>query len=649
MTSTFAPISSSDRQRSEFRYEINALRALAVLSVVGFHFGIPGFAGGFSGVDVFFVISGFLMTSQILDGLKEGRFSYFKFYVSRLRRIFPALLVVCVAALTWGWFFYLPKDFINVSRHAASSVFFVSNIAFDGERGYFDAAAITKSLLHTWSLSVEWQFYIFLPVFLSLAFRFFGKYLPAISIVVFTCAFLFSIYVDATSPGKGFYLLLPRIWEFFSGVVLAHYRNLKITNWQGSALSALGILGILGILASLALIDSSIPWPSAWTLLPISSTVLVIVSGNSGAARGILMNYPLQRIGDISYSLYLWHWPIWVFLNDEIWSGMKDGRFWNIGAGIALSLLMAFLSWRYVEQPVRQAKGWGSNRKVFFASLFSALLVFCFGLAAVVTNGFAERLPFHVKRAAEATFVNTPRDECFRRGDSSKDSPENFCTFGNVEKSSASIVLWGDSHANQYLSAVSDAATELGLAGIIATQSGCSARMVLLASNSCDKFNQEVYEHIISNSSLQTIVLGRIWGDEDSANYSTALIQDLVRKGRRVILLGPLPSPGFDVPDRWAKQQIKLGESINSMSLSVSSQALAFFIQKKLLNELGALIDKGAVVYIDPLSTLCDKDECRLVEGGWSNYRDESHLSHRTSLRFKNNFLLALQKTKNPN
>jgi peptidoglycan/LPS O-acetylase OafA/YrhL len=623
-------------QNSEFRFEINALRALAVLAVMAYHFGFPGFSGGFVGVDVFFVISGFLISFQILDAIGRNTFSFAGFYCSRLRRIFPGLFVVVVVCLVWGWFFDLPKDYININRHAVSALFFVSNVAFDGERGYFDAAAHTKALLHTWSLAIEGQFYLFLPLVLIAVQRFAKRYLDIVITLLLLLSFGCALYVNAMSPGKGFYLLSCRAWEFLVGVMLSVYSTSKLNNPVRNALSVLG----LGLLAfGFFYIDSSISWPSVWTILPVIATSIIIAAGRAGATCKFFELRLLQRVGDISYSLYLWHWPVWVFAN-ALASMSGRGLYWLDRLWmILLSFVLAELSWRYIERPVRVQRQWWSNKRLIFFALTGVLVTFGFGLANVAMNGMPFRLPSYVQRAAEAVFVNTPRDECFRRGDSSKDAPEQFCIFGATNVL-PTLALWGDSHANQYLTAVTDAAVHNSLSGIIATQSACSAKVVKekeTSNSACEKFNREVYQYLATHPSIKTVVLGKWWADLHNEAFFD-LISELVKSGKKVVLVGVLPTPGFDVPERWAKQQISANEPIDSMTVPLSSQSLALAIRAQALSVLSPLLQAGNATYIDPLKHFCDDTACHLVENGESNFRDESHLAHKSSLLFVQDF-----------
>lgn len=300
-----------------FRPDINGLRAWAVIAVVLFHFGVPGFDGGFVGVDVFFVISGYLMTRIIATGLATGRFSLGAFYLARARRIVPALLLVCLAVLGVGWFFLPPFDFSRLGSQVLSAALFISNIRFSREGGYFDVAAHEKLLLHTWSLSVEWQFYLLLPLLLMVVFRLGRgpKWIPATLLLSFTASLLASVLSTPSAPTQAFYLLPTRAWEMVAGGLV----YCLATRVELSALSrrALETLGLALIVASIALFDSNSPWPGWRALVPVLGAALVLWAARVDSVW--TGNWLAQRLGDSSYSIYLWHWPLVVLLGYLGW------------------------------------------------------------------------------------------------------------------------------------------------------------------------------------------------------------------------------------------------------------------------------------------------------------------------------------------
>lgn len=633
-------------QAADFRPDINALRAFAVLAVVAYHYGMPGAQGGFAGVDVFFVISGFLIGSHILAAHQRGHFSFSGFFRARLRRIFPALAVMCAACLLWGWWFVLPYDYLKSTRHVMAALFFLSNLAFTGEQGYFDLAAHAKPLLHTWSLSVEGQFYAVLPVLMALVWRWARQHLRLVLGLLWLASLLWALWAGQTHPADAFYGLLTRAWEFLSGCLLGAWRPVwKHPRWRSPA-SALALLLLLGSFAGLS---PAMNWPGPWTLLPVGAAVLWMAAGDAPVTARIWRSWPLQRLGDVSYSFYLWHWPVLVFACQYVQSPSGDLTRGMLLGLVALSLVLAVLSWRWVEQPIRLRTGWWTARRLLGGVLTVWLLVLLFGVLVIKTRGVPQRLPDYVQRASAAVFFNTPRDECFRRGDSTKDAPEPFCHFGAGSSAHPQLLLWGDSHANQYLSALTDAALALGQGGLIATQSGCRATLPGQVTGlpesiaqTCAGFNDEVNTLLVQTPSIHTVVLGRLWSSDASFNRTVALVQQLARHGKRVLLIGPLPEPGMDVPQNWSVQQLKAGHAIDELTIPLSSQANALAMRTRLRVELADQVCQGQVVLLDPIRSLCDDKVCRLAQGGEANFRDVSHLSQQASLQFTQPIQVAL-------
>ncbi|EJL6928051.1 acyltransferase, partial [Vibrio alginolyticus] len=321
-----------------FRYDINGLRAIAVIAVVLFHFNPSWVPGGFAGVDVFFVISGFLMTGIIFRGLEKDNFSLFQFYVARANRIIPALAVLCIILLVFGWLYLTPSDYKVLGKHVASSISFLSNIVYWRESGYFDAASHEKWLLHTWSLSVEWQFYILYPVVI-LALK---KFLPLRSLkllLVFgtTLGFILSVIATNKWPNPSYYLLPTRAWEMMmGGVAYAYPWNLSEKKKR-----VLEFLGLSLILGSYFFVTSSIPWPGHFAILPVLGAYFIIISNRQNSF--ITNNFIFQPLGKWSYSIYLWHWPIVVFIYSY---GLDEATI----AGILLSIFLGGMSSKYIER-----------------------------------------------------------------------------------------------------------------------------------------------------------------------------------------------------------------------------------------------------------------------------------------------------------
>ena len=352
--------------KSTYRAEIDGLRAFAVLSVVFFHAFPSGFKGGFIGVDVFFVISGFLITSHIFQSLEKGQFSFIDFFSRRIRRIFPALILVMICSLAFGWFVLLSDEFNQLGKHVAGGAAFVSNFIFAGEVGYFSTESEYKPMLHLWSLAVEEQFYIFWPLILWVTWKM-RQNLLLICLFFMLSSFLINIFWVNRFPTEIFFWPFGRFWELLIGSVLAwlmlYKANMFVSNGNKKNKSLIYILsnfsrngittfiGIFVLLASVFLITTDDPFPSYNAIFPVFGAVLVIVGGSASSfSRSVLSNKIALWFGLISYPLYLWHWPILSYLH--IIEGGTPHRNRTILA-ILFSILFAWITYKFIEKPIR--------------------------------------------------------------------------------------------------------------------------------------------------------------------------------------------------------------------------------------------------------------------------------------------------------
>ncbi|WP_165721473.1 MULTISPECIES: acyltransferase family protein [unclassified Pseudoalteromonas] len=356
-----------------FRKDINGLRAVAVIGVVLFHFNSSWMPGGFAGVDIFFVISGFLMTGIIFKGIEQKNFSIMRFYVARANRIIPALAVLCFVMLLFGWLYLPPLDYQLLGKHALSSISFLSNITYWTEAGYFDAASHEKWLLHTWSLSVEWQFYIIYPLVLVFIHKFTTIKLMNYSIVAATfLGFVFCVFASFNWPNAAYYLLPTRAWEMMIGGV-AYLFPIVISNKKKILLERLGLALIVG---SYFIVTKEDIWPGYAALFPVLGAFFVILAARDGSF--VTGNVVFQKIGAWSYSIYLWHWPLVV----GIYYYTLDDKY--IYLGIALSLFLGFLSNKYIEQirfkkDFGQIKAYLKCKPIYIALGISVLSLVIFG------------------------------------------------------------------------------------------------------------------------------------------------------------------------------------------------------------------------------------------------------------------------------
>jgi peptidoglycan/LPS O-acetylase OafA/YrhL len=335
-----------------YRREIDGLRALAVIPVVFFHAGFNTFSGGYVGVDIFFVISGYLITSIIYSEKLEGTFSLVNFYERRARRILPVLFFVLVVCLPFAWLWLLPQDLKKFSGSLAAVVLFISNHFFSNQSGYFDVAAELKPLLHTWSLSVEEQYYLFFPAFILLAWRLGTRWIFGLVFVLTLLSFGVAQLMSISKPSSAFFLLPTRAWELLIGSMTAFYL-LTGKKFEGSIPKfQLGsMLGLCLIIFAIFYFDHKTPFPSFYTLAPTVGTALIILFATPQTWVGKLLGTPfLVSIGLISYSAYLWHQPILAFSRYE---SIHEFSQFNLILLVLLPFLLAYFSWKFIEIPFR--------------------------------------------------------------------------------------------------------------------------------------------------------------------------------------------------------------------------------------------------------------------------------------------------------
>tara|TARA_B100000579_G_C22821398_1_gene850849 strand:+ start:221 stop:2080 length:1860 start_codon:yes stop_codon:yes gene_type:complete len=365
----------------KYRKEIDGLRAVAVIPVIFFHAGIKYFEGGFIGVDIFFVISGYLITSILIQDIEKNNFSLINFYDRRVRRILPALFFVMLITIPFAWLWMMPTQMEGYSRSLIASTLFLSNILFWKERNYFEIGVEEKPLIHTWSLSIEEQYYLIFPIFLFYAWYFGKKKVFWIILLISLISFILSEWGWRNRPMANFFLTPTRTWELLVGSLTALY----LSGQKIKSNDLLSFLGLLFILLSVFFYDKNTPFPSFYTLLPISGVVMLIIYANDNTLIAKLLgNKSLVKIGLISYSLYLIHQPIFAFYRISPYYKSEIIYFLPL---IFIAFLIAMFSWKYVEQPFRDKKK--IKRKFLFSlSLIFVLTFISFGFTGVKSNGF---------------------------------------------------------------------------------------------------------------------------------------------------------------------------------------------------------------------------------------------------------------------
>ncbi len=644
----------------KYRREIDGLRAVAVVPVILFHAGFKGFSGGFVGVDVFFVISGYLITGIIHQEIEQGTFSIVRFYERRVRRILPALFTVCLACIPFAWFWMLPKEFEAFARSLIAVNLFSSNILFWRESGYFDAAAGLKPLLHTWSLAVEEQFYLFFPLLLLLFRKTSKTTLLAVLIVLTIASLGLAQWATRTHPPAAFFLLPTRAWELGIGAILA----MTATTWRDmdSRLAQLGSITGIGLIAyATVAFDETVPFPGIWALVPVLGAALIIVGARPFTVVGKFLGFrPVVEIGLMSYSAYLWHQPLFAFARIRSLSAVPPATYLALSA---LALVLAYLSLHFIEQPFRRKSGF-IKRQVFSYAVYSSVFIIAFGVAVDMGRGVPGRLPPEaVPLAAWANDQNPRQDECFVGGEIYK-SPDKGCIYGSDKD--PDIAIWGDSHAMalSYQLAEALAPKHEGLRQL--TYSGCSPVVGYHRSDTTDRcpmHNAAVLNFLTSRKRPGTVILVARWsllfegerfdnregGVEmgtpiyglplgKGANYISdparidemgrlvrASIQALLASGKRVVLVYPEPEAGWDVPTYLAREVVYGIKRREPLSTSFD---LFRERSRNAREQLDALPDNPNLVRIEPEKIFCNTylaARCVAEVDGKSLYLDDDH------------------------
>lgn len=430
----------------KYRAEIDGLRALAVLPVILFHAGFELFGGGFVGVDIFFVISGYLIASIIISEMAEGEFSIVNFYERRARRILPALFFVMSACLPFAWFWLTPNDLIEFGESLIAVSTFSSNIFFWFERGYFDTATELKPLLHTWSLAVEEQYYILFPVFIIFTWRLGVRWVLVLLSIVFLVSLGAAQWGAYRAPSATFYLLPTRGWELLVGVFAAFYLKYNTYFKSHSINQALSLLGFCMIIYSIIAFDETTPFPSLYALIPTVGTGLLILCAVPKTFIYKLLSLKfIVGIGLISYSAYLWHQPILAFTRYRLLGEVSDLLLAII---CVTSLVMAWFSWRFIEAPFRSKTNF-SRRSIFKLSIASVLFFSFAGFGLHHSNGLLEYYPKEKQKVLES-FINPSEylSEMHKQIRLSEFSKSN---------DKKDILIIGDSHSEDLVNAVFEA------------------------------------------------------------------------------------------------------------------------------------------------------------------------------------------------
>ena len=651
-----------------YRADIDGLRSVAVLPVMLFHFGVAAIPGGFIGVDVFFVISGYLIASIIAREINEGHFSILRFYERRIRRIFPALFVMIAVVLAAAAILFVPDDLNATGKSAFAATFFASNVLFYLETGYFDASAYDKPLLHTWSLAIEEQFYLFVPLILMAVawrgknvWRRMGLWVTGLTAL----SFLLSAFATAAFPTAAYYLIPWRAWELGIGAMLA----LDVVPRLKSDLQrhVAGLAGITLIICAALAINKSMTFPGVVALAPVLGTALIIQAGRDGPNLiGRLLGAPLPvLIGKLSYSLYLWHWPLVVFY--VYWTFEFPNAAGVLGL-FGASFLAAWLSWRFVEQPFRHSKNGASHWPVLIGGGAAMAGVAALGLLVAALDGFPGRLS---PEAVAITQLDNDRYGPFRECFSDKMADETWldpCIFGDVEDTDAPVrvALWSDSHGPSYLPGLEIAAQKWGERIALYGHDGCPGVAGLEVfwignDHTCADFIDDTFAAILDDPNIDLVVYamraplytqgwvrygfaerdrnplligsraGPLYHAADRMSYFMRKLEQTVQQledaGKTVALIYPIPEAGMSVPSKLIRTYVR-GQEPGDLTLS---RDLFDARSAALITAFDELATRTNIVPIKSFETFCDAESCDLTRDGLPIFTDSNHLAPATA------------------
>ncbi|RLL55870.1 acyltransferase, partial [Mariprofundus sp. EBB-1] len=632
-----------------YRSEIDGLRAIAVIPVIFFHAGFEYFSGGFVGVDVFFVISGYLITTIILSEKEQGTFSLINFYERRARRILPALFLVMLVSLPFAWALLLPADMKDFSQSLVAVSSFASNILFWQETGYWETASELKPLLHTWSLAVEEQYYVLFPLFLMLMWRFRKRWILSSFMVVAIISLSVAQWGAYSSPSATFYLLPTRGWELAIGAAIAFYflyrkREMRTLLSHQSIDEALAFIGLLMIGYSVFEFDETVPFPSLYALIPTIGAGLIIIFASSQTLVGrLLSTKPFVAIGLISYSAYLWHQPLLTFARHR---SLTEPSELSLAVMAALSLPLAYLSWRFVEKPFRQ-KNRFSRKAVFTFSTVGTALFIIIGLTGHMTNGFDGR-------SNQGKLTTGAIQKKLEVNDGLSDTCVDSFTLSPDCRTSDNpeVLIWGDSFAMHLTQGIIASNPDAKI--IQMTKSMCGPFFDIAQINSictkkwangCLEFNGKVRDWLKTNNTVQYVVLSspftqyigahnkllfrngkieRVKIDQVIVEFKKTL-DELKSMGLNPIIFSPPPANGYNLGRCLALADWR---DLNLDECNYQEEAIAEN-RIKVYEFLTVIEKEYRVIRLEEF--LCDNEICKTHLDSNYIYRDVGHLSREGS------------------
>ncbi|MHB9025714.1 MAG: acyltransferase family protein [Armatimonadota bacterium] len=616
-----------------YRAFIDGLRALAVLAVLFYHADL-GCTGGYVGVDVFFVISGYLITGIIFRDIDVGQFQILKFWERRVLRILPALVVIVIACLAAGWILFLPIDFFNLGKSVVAQVLLAPNIYYWQESGYFARDAALQPLLHTWSLGIEEQFYLLLPGLLVAFNRFARKYLLPAILLLCGISFLLSVYWSYTQISANFYLLPTRAWELGIGSVLAVIPARRLEKrWLAEMLSWSGLLAIM---IAVFFYTSSTRFPGATALLPcIGAWFVIWANGGSLTSAGKLLALrPVVFVGLISYSLYLWHWPILVF-----------SKYWAIDPLPAslrmllliVSVVLAIVTWKFVETPFRKRRVLKTRPQIFAFAGVTTLVLLLSGVSIYQLQGVPARIP-----AAAIEYMNGSTDRAFLNDLKLRDAVTgNFVELGTGDSNQPIVfMMWGDSHAMAAMPAVDSLCKKYAVRGVAATHAstaplvGYESTGVASLGKESIAFNNAVLRFIrdkrVANVVLVANWSGYVGQDKNSTRLHRGFIDTITAlqdTGASIWIMHEVPQ------QRCKNAPAALAAAVMFHRGNPDELGVPLAEHQKNRKKLKPIFDELTMRYprvtvLDPTPVFVTaKNVCRMAKHGRSLYFDCTHLT----------------------
>ncbi len=635
-----------------YRPDIDGLRALAVIAVLIFHFFPAQLNGGFAGVDIFFVISGYLVTNIIYLNTCKNNFSFINFYLRRIRRLFPSLIIILIFTLLVGWILLLADEFLSLGKHVLAGSTFTSNFLLYSESGYFDKRSELKPLLHLWSLCIEEQFYIIWPLIIWFFYKYKKNYLKIALIAIFLISLILNLLLTSGHPSFSFYFIPTRLWELASGGLLVfinknYFKKSEFTlKFFPNIKIDFSILGAILIFLSFFILNKD-KFPGYWAILPVLGTLLIIISDSNSTFNKFLSKKWIVYIGLISYPLYLWHWPILSFAN------ITDARELQPEFKLLLfiiSFFLAIITYEYIEKPIRKINIKFHSVSIIFLSL---ILVGILGFLIMKNNGIPSRYPeleIAVRTKEEFRADKDPKQ--------SKDCIENtvkteMCAISNKNKK-PTVVLIGDSHANHLYPGLKNIFDSKGENLLLLGKSGTAPFLNVLSmkdafiSSLDDEFN-----YIQHNDSIHTVIFSAFWGayyEEDGLavgdiyNYKKVIkdilnpsekkqstifmqafsrtIDNMLKLNKKVVVFYDIPVLPFRLSKCYPRPFLK------KISNCEFNEILSLNSQERSRKSISMILqNKKNILLLDPVPIICENATCSVIKNNIITYSDEFHLS----------------------